>query len=1540
MPGENEPTGFDATPARDVREAATVVHSYPVTEADPAKAGDSSAPPTSFASLDEFCQALVEIGLISATELESFASDSAEGVLGLSRALVKAGKLTPYQAAAVYQKKSRGLLIGNYVILDKLGQGGMGVVFKARHRRLGRVGALKILPPSFARDRDAVMRFRREVEAAGRLKHPNLVAAQDADEDRGVHFLVMDYVEGRDLDRIVQDRGPMQVSQVVDCLIQAARGLEAAHAQGIIHRDIKPGNLMLDSAGTVRVLDLGLARIVDAGNPFGKSVTGRLTQSGMYMGTIDYMAPEQAEDSHRVDHRADIYSLGCTLYYLLTGREPFPAETVLKRLMAHMERTPPSLRVARPDVPPALDRTYEKMMAKRPEERPASMAELISLLEAAKSAAATDGTTTQAPPKSKPELKVFNEAPLKRVGAPRAKDEQSIFARPKEDEGLFIESDLALEDLIMDVRPEAPATPLQPAPRSAPKSAKPLKRSATTRSRPERRPIVIAALAVAGTAVLGGLVWGFIYVNELWYGRQHQNILKLKQEGLAASENTVDRGTETTGRETPKPAVRNETTTTIFDGKSRQGWIISTTRDPVPAQNIQADGLNPHDAGGYLVAYNQKLGDFVLDFDYKLSQGCNSGVFLRVSDLSNPINTSIEVQLSNQVGIGTGLHDTGGFFDLVAPQAQAQRGTGEWNHMTITADGPRVAVTLNDTPVSQINLDEWTVPGTRPDGSQHRFKDVAIANLARTGYVGFQDQGRDCWFKNIVLKTGVSSAIASPSVPKPTLPKDRPADAPGEQYVETARFVGHADQVEAVRVSPDGKRLVTTSIDRTARLWDITTGRELRRLGHPAGVRPVALFTDGRRAVTGCHDGVVRLWDLETAQLVRPLAKHLGIVWAVAVSPDGRSVLSGGDDHVIRLSDVETGTEKRQFLGTGPSIFSLAFSADGKRFLAGDRGGGVWVGELNGSAPPVSLTEHRPNNTTQIYDVAFAGDSRHGLSESFDSFLTYWELDSKTALRGQQVADHLIRAVAFDPERHRVIFSGQRGVRQVTAEGVIGVWDVLSNDPPRLGPRHAAHFGLALLPSGAIATADIDGIARIWQPLPALAHARELVAAGKRSEALAEYGMAVTARPSDASLLIERGRLLTELGRASEADADFSRAAELAPDNPQLFLSAGWWVAGTYPHLPPLDIKAETKSQPASDPSQPPPPSGGRALAWRTAPVEILGAVDLKKIYNSEDAWAHALAIVHVAARKDVVFLMGIDDAAVIWLNGRPIFDHSGYASNYMSHAVPVTLEAGRNTIFAKVLNGKGPWNFQLLISDGLADFVRAYAGQKKWQEAAAAYQKAVAADPAIGDAKVHTIAGTTFAELGRFKDAAAAFSRAMNLEPDNSGLKVQLLHCYLALAEYAPYQAIIAKMFAGVGKNSDPKTINDLSWYAALIPAAFPNGNYGAIMPLADKIVAGRNVSWQRINTYGALLYRARHYQGAITYLNQSIAAQKGKGSDVDWVFMAMALHRLKQPGDTDALKKAAALANDPGFGWIRRVQIRALLKEARMELELPAEP
>jgi len=585
MPAGEDVEGAGSDPARNIHERETVIQGLDSDLGGAQHAAGDSPTPAGVATLDEFSRALVEIGLIGEAEIESFNADSAQGVLGLSRALVKAGKLTPYQAAAVYQKKSRGLLIGNYVILDKLGQGGMGVVFKARHRRLGRVGALKILPPSFARDRTAVMRFRREVEAAGLLKHPNLVAALDADEDRGVHFLVMDYVEGRDLDRIVRERGPMPVGEAVDCLIQAARGLGAAHAQGIVHRDIKPANFMLDAAGTVRVLDLGLARLVDAGNPFNKTARGRLTESGVYMGTIDYMAPEQAEDSHRVDHRADIYSLGCTLHYLLTGQEPFLGATVLKRLMAHMERPAPSLRVARPDVPLALDAAYLKMMAKRPEDRPASMTEVIALLEASKTGPDLSKGTGAAPPKSKPELMVFNEQPLKRAGALRTKSEPSIFARPQEPEGLAVGDELSLEDLVMDVRPEQRPAPLPPAPRPAPAKTQPLKRLAATgsRGRPRRRGLVL--LGVGATAALAAAFVGF----GLFSGPPRRNNATPREAG-----NVPDRGTDRRVATAPDPPPGKEITTTAANIPAKptapESMALKPTA-PEPPKDLKREGV-------------------------------------------------------------------------------------------------------------------------------------------------------------------------------------------------------------------------------------------------------------------------------------------------------------------------------------------------------------------------------------------------------------------------------------------------------------------------------------------------------------------------------------------------------------------------------------------------------------------------------------------------------------------------------------------------------------------------------------------------------------------------------------------------------------------------------------------------------------------------------------------------------------------------------------------------------------------------------------
>ena len=259
--------------------------------------------------------------------------------------------------------------------------------------------ALKILPPSLAGNPELVQRFHREAEAAAKLNHRNIVRAIDADEAGGMHFLVMEFVEGTNLSRLVKTQGVRSPSTALDMMIQAAQGLAVAHDERIVHRDIKPSNLMIDAAGVVKILDLGLARLDNEHSEDG----GAITLSGTLMGTVDYMSPEQAFDPRLADARSDIYSLGCTLHYLLTASAPYRGASLMQRLLAHRDQPVPSLRMRRPDVPAALDELFSKMVAKDPKDRPSSMRDLVYRLEACIAAA---GSSTARVPRP---LMVFDD---------------------------------------------------------------------------------------------------------------------------------------------------------------------------------------------------------------------------------------------------------------------------------------------------------------------------------------------------------------------------------------------------------------------------------------------------------------------------------------------------------------------------------------------------------------------------------------------------------------------------------------------------------------------------------------------------------------------------------------------------------------------------------------------------------------------------------------------------------------------------------------------------------------------------------------------------------------------------------------------------------------------------------------------------------------------------------------------------------------------------------------------------------------------------
>ncbi|GAC1343821.1 MAG: hypothetical protein NVSMB14_07850 [Isosphaeraceae bacterium] len=281
----------------------------------------------------------------------------------LADRLVAEKILTEYQAGRLLRNKPNGLAVGRYVILDRIGSGSMGRVYKAHHLLMGRVVALKIIAPEIASNSRVVSRFQREMRVVGKLDHPNVVRAYDADQIGNILFIVMEYVSGDSLGTRLRSKGVLTPVEVADYASQAALGLAHAHDQGIVHRDVKPSNLLLTHDRKLKVLDLGLASLMEGDNQ-----ATFATADGIAVGTVDYMSPEQARGMD-VDGRSDQYSLGCAMYHMLTGRVPFPGDSPIERLGQRLSGKPVPILEVRPDVPAGLVRVLDKLLASRPDDR-------------------------------------------------------------------------------------------------------------------------------------------------------------------------------------------------------------------------------------------------------------------------------------------------------------------------------------------------------------------------------------------------------------------------------------------------------------------------------------------------------------------------------------------------------------------------------------------------------------------------------------------------------------------------------------------------------------------------------------------------------------------------------------------------------------------------------------------------------------------------------------------------------------------------------------------------------------------------------------------------------------------------------------------------------------------------------------------------------------------------------------------------------------------------------------------------------------------
>ncbi|MDR1960364.1 MAG: serine/threonine protein kinase [Planctomycetaceae bacterium] len=307
-------------------------------------------------------------------ELGPEKQDDSEAV---GNALVTHGLITPWHLRQLLKKRYKGFFLRQYKILSHLGTGGMSTVYLAEHTMMHRQAAIKVLPKKKLEKSIYLDRFVREAQAIASLDHPNIIRAYDIDRENHIHYIVMEYFKGRNLQEVVDKDGVLAYETAADYVRQAALALEYAHQIGVVHRDVKPGNLLVNHEGLVKVLDLGLA-LLDEG-----MFDGKLTeiQEDRILGTADYLAPEQGIDSHQVDARADIYGLGCVLYFCLTGHAPFPEGGVAQKLLDHQHKEPAPIFRERPDAPEDLVRLCQKMMSKKREDRQQSAMEVVADLQ-------------------------------------------------------------------------------------------------------------------------------------------------------------------------------------------------------------------------------------------------------------------------------------------------------------------------------------------------------------------------------------------------------------------------------------------------------------------------------------------------------------------------------------------------------------------------------------------------------------------------------------------------------------------------------------------------------------------------------------------------------------------------------------------------------------------------------------------------------------------------------------------------------------------------------------------------------------------------------------------------------------------------------------------------------------------------------------------------------------------------------------------------------------------------------------------------------